>query len=91
MSELKKLEDMTLKADPHAATTNNTLEKLLGHLCGQLSNYISARLKTVDLYPLTFINTFTIKASNSLKGLVAYDHNNISLFAPQKYKSLFPL
>ena len=30
---------------------DDSVNGLLGHLCGQLSQYITARIKTMELYP----------------------------------------
>ena len=59
LSELRRIEDSSSKVELPGATKQDgsidtMLEKLIGHLCGQLAHYLTARTKTMDLYPFVF-------------------------------------
>ncbi|KAI8518613.1 PREDICTED: UPF0536 protein C12orf66 homolog isoform X1 [Branchiostoma belcheri] len=47
LTELRKIEDTGRQA---VGGTAPSLEKLLAHLCGQLSSFVAARLETMDFY-----------------------------------------
>ncbi len=49
LQELKKMEETSGKSE--TGSSEASLDKILSHLSGQLGHFLTARAKTMDLYP----------------------------------------